>query len=124
MNIRWSMILLLLLAPAAMAWDESKARIVTMIDKPAECMASVAVNQIDGKNTFVSAQGFELDPGRHTLNGRAKIDTRLCSVVRGNQNTAVPPLEADFEAGKTYFVGMDYSSSNREEWALVVWKVE
>jgi len=115
---------LLLLSPMVSAWDESKARIVTMIDKPAECLSSVAIQQIDGKEVTVSPQGFELDPGHHTMNGRAKINTRLCSVVRGNVNVAVPPLEADFQAGKTYFIGMNYNSSNRADWKLEVWKTE
>ena len=37
---------------------------------------------------------------------------------------AVPDLEADFEAGKTYYIGLDHSSKNFNDWRLVIWKVE
>ncbi len=57
------------------------------------------------------------------MNGRANINTTFCTVVWGNQGSPIPDLEADFEAGKTYYVGLDHSSKNRNEWKLVIWKV-
>jgi hypothetical protein len=44
--------------------------------------------------------------------------------VRGKSTYTIPDLEADFEAGKTYYVGLDHSSKNKEEWRLVIWKTE
>lgn len=117
----------LLLAPLAAATaadDENLARIVTQTAKPAECLAPVAILQIDRRPVSVSPQGFTLEPGHHTMNGRALVNVDNCPVARGLENKAVPPLEADFEAGKTYYVGFDHSSKNRAEWHLVIWKTE
>jgi len=117
----------LLLAPLAAplaADDENVARIVTQTAKPAECLAPVAILQIDQRPVSVSPQGFTLDPGHHTMNGRALINVGNCPVARGLVNQGLPPLEADFEAGKTYYVGFDHSSRNRDEWRLVIWKTE
>lgn len=113
-----------LFAPAAFAGPDDMARIVTQTAKPAECISRVAIRKIDGKEKFVSPQGFNLEPGRHTMSGSVAIDTRYCAVVRGNDNWHAPPLEADFEAGKTYYVGFDHSSGDRTEWKYVIWKVE
>jgi len=111
-------------AVPALAWDKSKARIITQVAKPSECLSRVAIRQIDGEEKFVHPQGFTVEPGRHTMSGTVALDTSYCRVARGNEWTEIPPLEADFEAGKTYFVGFDHSSTNRREWGLVIWKVE
>ena len=103
---------------------DGKARIITQVAKPAECLSRVAIQKIDGKEKFVSPQAFELSPGRHSLSGSVAVDTTFCKVVRGRQDVRVAPLEADFEAGKTYWIGYDHSSKNREDWKLVIWKVE
>jgi hypothetical protein len=113
------------LAPAlSMAGDAEKARIITMLDKPAECLAAVAIKQIDGRQKMVSPLGFDIEPGSHSMSGTAQINVANCPRVRGYRDQGVPPLEADFEAGKTYYVGLDHSSADRTEWALVIWKVE
>lgn len=108
----------------AMASDEDQAWVVTMTEKPAQCLSSVAIRQIDGRDRFVSPQGFSIEPGTHTMSGTAKINTTYCRPLRGYRSQAVPPLEAEFEAGKVYYVGFDHSSNDRDEWALVIWKVE
>ena len=36
----------------------------------------------------------------------------------------IPALEYDFEAGKTYYVGLNHKSANRKNWHFTVWKVE
>jgi len=107
-----------------MAGKADKAQIVTQNERPAQCISRVAITDIDGKLASVPKQGFKLDAGTHSMKGRATLNTSQCPAVRGKSNHTVPPLEADFEAGKTYYVGLDHSSKNREEWRLVVWKVE
>ena len=116
----------LLLLPFLLAAENApKAKIITGTEKAAECISSVHVNNIDGREVKVQALGFDIDPGTHTLTGRALINTSFCKAMgKGSQRNKVEPLEADFEAGKTYFVGYDHSSSNRNDWKLVVWKVE
>ena len=105
--------------------NSEEARIITQNSRPADCLSSIAVNKIDGENKFVPAQGFTIEAGVHTLNGRVALDTTFCSVGRGgNRGWQAADLEVDFEAGKTYYIGYDHKSKNRDEWKLVVWKVE
>jgi len=101
-----------------------QAQIITQNESTARCIASVVINEIDGKLSNVPKQGFKLDAGTHSMNGRAIINIGNCPVIRGRNSYAVPDLEADFEAGKTYYVGLDHSSKNKEEWRLVIWKTE
>lgn len=115
----------LLLAPlGALAGPDDKARIVTQNVKPADCISRVAIRQINGEEKFVSPQGFDLEPGHYTLAGTVALDTSYCRAPRQNRPINAPALEADFEAGKTYYIGFDHSSSNREDWHYVIWKVE
>ena len=105
--------------------NSDMAKIITHNSRPADCLASIAVNKIDGEERIVSTQGFSIEPGVHSINGRAAIDTSFCRVGRGgNRGWHAPDLEVDFEAGKTYYIGYDHKSANRDDWKLVVWKVE
>jgi len=113
-----------LLAPAAFADPGDMARVVTQADIPVDCVSPVAVRKIDGQGKYVSPQGFDLAPGTHTLSGTVAIDVRNCGVELATENWIAAPLEADFEAGKTYYIGFDHSSANRSEWQYVIWKVE
>ena len=117
---------------ASLAWpvlagaaDAPRARIVTAGDKPAECISAVHVNRIDDREVKVQEVGFDIEPGRHTLSGRARIDASFCKAMGiGTGRHTAAPLEAEFEAGKTYYVGYDHSSRQRRDWRLVIWKVE
>lgn len=118
-----------LMSTLALAGSElsssQKARIITGNQRAAECISSVHVNTIDGEQVFVQPLGFEIDPGKHTMTARAKVDISFCTAVgKGTNRDTVEPLEAEFEAGKTYYLGYDHSSSNRRDWKLVIWKVE
>ena len=105
--------------------ESGLAKVITHNGRPADCLAPVAITKIDGQQKFVPAQGFTIEPGVHTLNGRAKIDTTYCKAMRGgNIPGSVPDLEVDFEAGMTYYIGYDHDSLNRDDWKLVVWKIE
>jgi hypothetical protein len=42
----------------------------------------------------------------------------------GNQALDIPPLDYEFEAGKTYYIGLEHKSSNQQQWHFVVWKTE
>lgn len=105
--------------------SSQKARIITGNQQPAQCISSVHVNTIDGEQVFVQPLGFDIDPGKHTMMARAKVDISFCTAVgAGTNRDTVEPLEAEFEAGKTYYLGYDHSSSKRSDWKLVIWKVE
>jgi len=121
--------LVLVLAPSlALAGGEHaehRAKIITGNEKPTECISSVHVNAIDGEQVYVQALGFDLAPGTHTLTARAAVNTSFCAAVGpSNGKEKIEPLEAEFEAGKTYYVGFDHSANNRRDWKLVIWKVE
>ena len=50
------------------------------------------------------------------------MNTAFCRVGRGgNRGWHAADLEVDFEAGKTYYIGYDHKSTNRDEWKLVRW---
>ena len=68
---------------------------------------------------------FFIDPGVHTINGRAVLDTTHCPLLSHiHKPGAAPDLEVYFEAGKTYYIGYDHSPDDSADWKLVVWKVE
>ena len=100
-------------------------KVVTQAGQPADCLAAVAVNKIDGELRVVPAQGFLIEPGMHSINGRATLDTTKCQPITGyTQIGTAVDLEVNFELGRTYYIAYDHESPNIEEWRLVVWKVE
>jgi len=112
-------------APAGAVARPDLARVVTQELPSGECISRVTIQRVDGRKRFVPAQGFDLSPGRHTMTGTVALDLRGCALPEaGNVSRAVPPLEADFEAGKTYYIGFDHSAEDSAEWRLVIWKTE
>ena len=119
-------LLFLFLAPLfAVAGEMGKAQVISSGVQATKCISPVHVNSIDGRTVQLPELGFDIDPGKHSLKGRALLDTSVCRVVgTGSDRYNVEPLEVEFEAGKTYFFGLDHSASNRNDWKYVVWKVE
>lgn len=107
-----------------LASAEGKARIVTSVARPVQCIAPISVYNIDGKLVRMNEMGFELEPGRHTLVGTANPDSTNCPTMRSGRSMDIPPLEYDFEAGKTYYIGLQHKSSNQQLWRFVVWRIE
>jgi len=123
--IKFAALLLVLMPAFALAGEAAKVRVVTGMEKAASCISAIHVNNIDGRDVKVPKLGFDVEPGKHTMTGRALINTANCTATGiGSQRHNVQPLEAEFEAGKTYYVGYDHSASNRNDWKLVIWKVE
>lgn len=101
------------------------AKVVTFKGRPAECLAPLAVNRIDGERRTVSAQGFLIEPGVHTINGKALLDTTNCPLSDSKLNiSSAADLEVDFEPGSTYYIGYYHQPANPQEWKLVVWHIE
>jgi len=116
-----------LLCPALlMAAETENARIVTHKSNVVRCLAAVQINQIDGKNRQLPTLGFEIEPGEHTMSGLSTIDLRNCppEETQSRNPVHIKPLDWFFEAGKVYYVALDYSSPKRENWQIVVWKAE
>ena len=116
---------LFLLPLQANAEDESTAKIITSFSNVAQCIAPVHILNIDGREVRVQRMGFDIDAGKHTMSGRTVVDTSYCQTVgRATNHDNTPPLEAEFEAGKTYWVGLDHNSPDRKDWKYVIWKVK
>ena len=124
-SLKFAAMLLMLTPVLTIAGEGDKARIVTGAKKAAQCISSVQVNNIDGRDVRVERLGFDIDAGKHSMTGRAIIDTSFCKTVgKGTERNRIEPIEADFEAGKIYYLGYDHSAPNRADWKLVIWKVE
>lgn len=125
---KWALVLIALAVLPAMAIsaDRSKAQVVTFKSDPTKCLASVEIKTIDGELKQLPSLGFEIEPGWHTMHGLATVNLNHCPAIedRSRKQVHVPPLEWLFEAGKKYYVGLDHSSPERQNWQLVVWKVE
>jgi hypothetical protein len=101
------------------------ARVLTSKGRPAECLAPLLVNKIDGETVSVSEKGFLITPGIHSINGKAILDMTNCPFI--DKNPMIPAaadLEVNFEPGGTYYVGYYYAPANTAEWKLVVWHKE
>ena len=110
---------------SAFAQAEDVATIITGQNRAAQCISPVHIQRIDGREAAVNRMSFTLEPGQHTISGKALLDTSMCSTLgRGTNQNSAEPLEAEFEAGKTYYVGYDHKSSNRRDWKLLIWKVD
>jgi hypothetical protein len=123
--MKYALLTLLLLPLVIQAEDVGQAKIITSGEQPAKCISAVEVNQIDGKEVLVQKLGFSIDAGKHTINARAIVNNSFCKVTGVDTgNDPITPIEYDFEAGKTYYLGYDHSANMRKDWQLVVWKVK
>lgn len=101
------------------------AKVVTSMGRPADCLAPLAVNTIDGEKRTVPARGFLIEPGVHTVNGRATLDLVNCPLSDSNLYiSSAADLEVNFQPDTTYYLGYQHQSANPEEWQLVVWHIE
>ena len=101
------------------------AAVITSEGRPADCIAPVAVTRIDGEARTVSAKGFLIESGVHTINGRAALDLTNCPLSDNKLAIgAVADLEIDFLPGSTYYIGYYHQSTSSLDWKLVVWHME
>lgn len=115
----------ILALPLAASAEEDKVQIITSFSDAANCISPMHIRRIDDKEVAVQRMGFWIEPGMHTMSGSALIDTSFCQTVgRTTSPPRAKPLEANFELGKVYYVGYDHSSRDRNDWKVVIWKVE
>jgi hypothetical protein len=125
----------LLLPATAFSSEQEMAKIVThMQPPPANCISPVKITHIDGERRMLPELGFDLESGHHTLSEATTYDSGDCfrRLPEGgrpenySQVDTHSPLEAVFEAGKTYYVGMEYDpeSSYMNGRGLIVWKIK
>jgi hypothetical protein len=123
MSARIFTFLIIVLLPLNVAANKDMARIITDTSKPVECIAPIDVYNIDSKLVRKNAMGFNLEPGKHTLVGTARIDGRNCPSMRGAARD-IPPLEHEFKAGHTYFIGLNHKAAGQQDWFFTVWRVQ
>lgn len=118
-------VLLAGLPMACLQAADNLAMVITTGAPPVDCVADVEINKIDGEKVIVAMHGFEIEAGEHSLNGRALLDTTWCKLAKDERIAGpVADLQVNFQAGRTYYIGFDHKPDNRQEWKLVVWKVE
>jgi hypothetical protein len=123
--MKYALLALLLLPLVIQAEDARQAKLITSVEQSAKCISAIEVNQIDGKEVKVQRLGFSIDAGKHAISGRALINDSFCKVTGVDTgNNPIKPIEYEFEAGKTYYLGYDHSANLREDWKLVVWMVK
>ena len=111
--------------PSTEARLSGMAKVVTELGHPTDCVAPVAITRIDGEKISVSAKRFLIEPGFHSLNGKAMLDIESCPIAdKRLQLKSAEDLEFNFELGNTYYIGYYHKPANPEEWKLVVWNVE
>lgn len=136
------MALLLVLMPAGAQFDQEDeelqlvplptelrlagmAMVVTNLPRPADCISPIMVTRIDGERAMVSAKSFLIEPGVHTLNGKAMLDLEACPITDEYfQMKPAEDIEINFELGFTYYIGYYHKPENPDEWQLVVWNIE
>ena len=114
----------LAMLPLSILGSGDKAWVVTSVDKPVECISPISVYSIDGQLVRKNPMNFELEPGRHTLVGTVSSFASGCPTMRTSMGQDVPPLDYEFEAGKTYYIGLQHKSANQQSWRFVVWRVK
>lgn len=120
------LIALLALPAVAQAGSDDEARVVTSQKDLGNCLGPVVVTHVDGRYRQLPRLGFNLEPGTHKLGGAAGESGGLCIHARKSLRSPPPigDLEADFEAGKVYYLGLDHSSEDPADWRMRIWKVE
>ena len=121
--MRLMIIIVAVLFSAPVLSGEGVARVITSGEKPVQCISPIDVYNIDGQLVKKNSMGFDLEPGTHTLVGTARINNRDCPRMRSSGSVDIPALEYDFEAGKTYYIGLEHKSGSQQNWRFVVWRV-
>jgi hypothetical protein len=123
-----------MLTGSVAARDKSKGLVITSIDMSQNCILSLVVTAVDGKelkDTDPSGR-FEFEPGEHTISAYGGGNPGLCpSFSSGTQRDALNSgriaegtITIDVEAGQEYFVGAEIGSRDPEEWKIKVWRTK
>ena len=116
----------LLFTGSATAQD-GVATIITSGQNAAQCISPMLIQNIDGQELAGGRTQVTVAPGKHVINGAGKVNTSFCrkvGVSRGSRSGKTPPLEAEFEADKTYYIGINHKASRESSWYFEIWNVE
>lgn len=105
--------------------SEPHGVVIGSVDRPAQGLFAVRFVAVDGEEIADRNQGLWLSPGEHKVLAYGNVDR---SYVRGVKRDFTwgnyEPLTINVEEGRRYYVAAKADSSRRNEWELVVWKVE
>ncbi len=105
--------------------DEGEARIVTSVNRPLDCLFSVTVYNINGREVLNPPLAFNIKPGKYTFKLQAIFNRKKCSPAIINAKfIKIDPLEIEVEAGKSYFLAYNASAPSHRDWKMEILKVE
>jgi len=107
--------------------NEPHGQVITSVDLPGQYLYAVQVYKVDGQEIPRRRGAVWLKPGRHEINAVSDGSVNRGFVPGLRIDRSFPsgkPLVLDVEAGKIYYVALKADDSRRENWELVVWKVE
>lgn len=107
--------------------SEPHGVVTGIVGLPANELFAVEITDVNGRRTS-RREGVWLKPGTYTINAtNARVDLRRTTalgkvVPTGNRDNLA--IDLDVEAGKTYYIALDTTSDDRQDWKLVNWRVE
>jgi hypothetical protein len=120
--------------PAADPATATTATVITNEGLSERCILSTVVTAVDGKEVTASdkTDTFEFEPGEHSISGYGGADPTKCATFTGDNPVAITEgehigqstLKYAFEAGKTYYTGVDVRNADKSTWKLVVWQIK
>ena len=124
----------LLLSGTAFAFNfaspsEPSAKIILSHSNAAKQIFSVKLLMINGENINVRSDAVWLAPGEYELRLASFIDKNYTKQIlspkeRRGLKDWNNTMKITVEAGKSYYIGYDASSSQTEEWSPVIYKVK
>ncbi len=132
---RFSLVLLLpslaLLSACATGPDtgpmagERYALILTDVSRRAERIFPVEIYRIDDQEIRDPRGQRPIEPGVHTIRARGIVNRDLVPGLTRDLSRGGPQeITVNFQSGYRYFLGLKADSPRREDWELVVWKIE
>lgn len=132
--MRYVILALMLMSPQAVvladdnpyaSLDEPHGVIRGDFSRKAEDIYPVQIRKVDGKEFPGKRNVMYLKPGERTITAFILADgLTSMDIRRGLRNDEPQTLTLEVEDGKTYQVGAKLNRSGREQWTIVLWKVE
>jgi hypothetical protein len=118
---------------------KTTATVITNEGWSERCILATVVTAVDGKEVTATDKTdvLELEPGEHSISGYSisgygGTDPTKCATFTGDNPVAIAEgehigqstLKYAFEAGKTYYTGVDARKADKSTWKVVVWQIK
>lgn len=105
--------------------DEAHGVIRGDFSRRSEDIYPIQIRKVDGQEFPGKRNVMYLKPGERTITAFILADgLTSMDIRRGLRNDEPQTLTLEVEAGKTYQVGAKLNRKGREQWTIVLWKVE